>query len=420
MKVALTGDVALDLLAPYFREAGYDVYVPPGFGAWRQELLDAGSGLRRFAPDLVFDVTAHDAALAQEVPGFFDERMRTLAAMPYSLAGIRALVDELGWACRRAPKKVLAVDADNTLWRGILSEDGKDALAPFVDFQRALLALRAEGVLLVLASKNDPVFPFMRADMPLADGDFAALKVNWAPKAGNLVEACRELNLGADSVVFLDDNPHERAQMAAHLPEVTVAPWNGVPSPSLARRLKEYFFSDMGKTAEDRLRADGYRAEAARREVAARYASVDDYLVDLHLRVAPAAASEADLDRLAQMAGKTNQFNATTLRRTRGEFAALLSDPTKRVFVFRTSDRFGEQGVVCYVVAGVCAGRVTECWRSCRAGGGTRERFAHRQVCDTLGYEPAIDYAPTAKNAPFKAFLDAGPAGTTYYREIQP
>ena len=420
MKVALTGDVALDLLAPYFREAGYDVYVPPGFGAWRQELLDAGSGLRRFAPDLVFDVTAHDAALAQEVPGFFDERMRTLAAMPYSLAGIRALVDELGWACRRAPKKVLAVDADNTLWRGILSEDGKDALAPFVDFQRALLALRAEGVLLVLASKNDPVFPFMRADMPLADGDFAALKVNWAPKAGNLVEACRELNLGADSVVFLDDNPHERAQMAAHLPEVTVAPWNGVPSPSLARRLKEYFFSDMGKTAEDRLRADGYRAEAARREVAARYASVDDYLVDLHLRVAPAAASEADLDRLAQMAGKTNQFNATTLRRTRGEFAALLSDPTKRVFVFRTSDRFGEQGVVCYVVADLAARRLTDFVMSCRAKGRTLEHFAYRHVCDTLGYEPAIDYAPTAKNAPFKAFLDAGPSGTTYYREIQP
>lgn len=420
MKVALTGDVALDLLAPYFREAGYDVYVPPGFGAWRQELLDAGSGLRRFAPDLVFDVTAHDAALAQEVPGFFDERMRTLAAMPYSLAGIRALVDELGWACRRAPKKVLAVDADNTLWRGILSEDGKDALAPFVDFQRALLALRAEGVLLVLASKNDPVFPFMRADMPLADGDFAALKVNWAPKAGNLVEACRELNLGADSVVFLDDNPHERAQMAAHLPEVTVAPWNGVPSPSLARRLKEYFFSDMGKTAEDRLRADGYRAEAARREVAARYASVDDYLVDLHLRVAPAAASEADLDRLAQMAGKTNQFNATTLRRTRGEFAALLSDPTKRVFVFRTSDRFGEQGVVCYVVADLAARRLTDFVMSCRAMGRTLEHFAYRHVCDTLGYEPAIDYAPTAKNAPFKAFLDAGPIGTTYYREIQP
>lgn len=420
MKVALTGDVALDLLAPYFREAGYDVYVPPGFGAWRQELLDAGSGLRRFAPDLVFDVTAHDAVLAQEVPGFFDERMRTLAAMPYSLAGIRALVDELGWACRRAPKKVLAVDADNTLWRGILSEDGKDALEPFADFQRALLALRSEGVLLVLASKNDPVFPFMRADMPLADGDFAALKVNWAPKAGNLVEACRELNLGVDSVVFLDDNPHERAQMAAHLPEVTVAPWDGVPSPSLARRLKEYFFSDMGRTAEDRLRADGYRAEAARREVSARFASVGDYLADLRLRVAPAVASEADLDRLAQMAGKTNQFNATTLRRTRAEFAALLADPTKRVFVFRASDRFGEQGIVCYTVADLSARRLSDFVMSCRAMGRTLEYFAYRHVCDVLGYAPAIDYAPTAKNGPFKAFLDAGPVGTTYYQEIRP
>ena len=418
MKVALTGDVALDLLAPYFREAGYEVYVPAGFGTWRQELLDPTSGLRRFAPDFIFDVTAHDDVLAQEVPGFFDERLRVLASMPYSLAGIRALVEELAWAIRRAPKKVLAVDADNTLWRGILSEDGKDALEPFTDFQRALLALRAEGVMLVLASKNDPVFPFLRADMPLADEHFAALKVNWAPKAGNLIDACRELNVGVDSVVFVDDNPHERAQMADHLPEVAVAPWNGEMTPSLARRLKEYFFADMGRTAEDRLRADSYRAESARREVAARFASVGDYLADLGLHVAPSLAEEGDLDRLAQMAGKTNQFNATTIRRTRADFAALLADPTKRVFVFRAGDRFGEQGIVCYIVADLPSRRLTDFTMSCRAMGRTLEHFAYRHVATALGFAPAIDYVPTAKNAPFKAFLDGDPNGKTYYASL--
>ena len=149
-RLALVGDVALEVLAPYFREAGYDVYVPAGFATWRQELLDADSQLSAFAPDFVFDVTAHDAVLANEVPGFFDERMRRLASMPYSLAGIRAIVEECAFARMAAEKKFLAVDADNTLWRGILSEDGAGALEPFAEFQKGLLALRDEGVPLVL------------------------------------------------------------------------------------------------------------------------------------------------------------------------------------------------------------------------------------------------------------------------------
>ena len=418
LKVALTGDVALDLLAPYFREAGFDVYVPSGFGTWRQELIDEDSALHRFRPDLVFDVTAHDAALAAEVPNFYDERLRVLASMPYSLDGIRALVEECRWAAARSPRKVLAVDADNTLWRGILSEDGKDALEPFRDFQEGLLRLRAEGVLLVLLSKNDPVFPFLRADMPLTDGDFAALKVNWAPKAGNLVEACRELNLGVESVVFLDDNPYERAQMAAHLPDVAVAPWDGVPGPGLVRRLKDYFFFDAGRTAEDRLRAADYAHAAAATELKRKYATVGDYLADLELRVQPSLATEADLERLAQMAGKTNQFNATTIRRDRGTFAALLTDETKRVFVFRTWDRFGAQGIVCYVVVDRTARRITDFVMSCRAMGRTLEYFVYGYVCDALGCALPVDCVATAKNAPFRAFLESGMKGPTYYARV--
>jgi len=422
MRVALAGDVALELVAPSFREAGHEVYVPAGFGAWRQEVLDASSGLRRFAPDLVFDVTAHDAALADEVDGFYDERMRTLASMPYSLDGIHALVDEAEFAALASPRKVLAVDADNTLWRGILSEDGRDALVPCAEFQKGLLALRSEGVVLVLLSKNDPASPFMRSDMLLKDSDFAALKINWAPKAGNLVEACRELNVGVDSVVFVDDNPHERAQMAAHLPGVAVAPWRGWGADSsrhgaearqLLRRLREYFFSAMGSTEEDRLRAADYASPA--RALMREFKDSGEYLSSLGLRVAPSLAAEADIPRLAQMAGKTNQFNATTIRRTADDFAALLADESKRVFVFRAGDRFGEQGLVCYVVCDLAAGRITDFVMSCRAMGRTLEHFAYRHVSDALGRRLPVDYVPTAKNAPFKAFLDSGMDGRTYY-----
>ena len=411
-RIALTGDVALDLLAPYFRKAGYETYVPAGFGTWRQEVLDPASPLHRFKPDALVDVTAYDKVLEKEVPGFYDPRLKALAACPYSLAGIQAIVDEFTFSRLAAPKKILAVDADNTLWKGILSEDGEENLAPYTAFQRGLLDLRARGVVLVLLSKNDP-FEF-RADMPLKTSDFAVCAMNWSPKAGNLANACHELNLSTDSVVFVDDNPFECAQMRAHLPEVAVPPFAPPPTPQLLRRLNDYFFSAAGRTEEDRLRAADYDARKSIPGLSS-FASAADYLKALELRVVPGRAEPADLDRLAQMAGKTNQFNATTRRRTRDEFAALLADPSKAVFVFRASDKFSVQGLVCYVVFDLPTRHATDFVMSCRAMGRTLEYFVYRYLTDTLGFAPVLDYVPSAKNKPFKDFLDGPKTLPTYY-----
>ncbi|MBR2920927.1 MAG: HAD-IIIC family phosphatase [Kiritimatiellae bacterium] len=416
MKIALTGDVALELIAPYFRKAGFDVYVPAGFAAWRQELIDKDSPLNKFGADLVFDVTAYDDILSKEVPGFFDERMRVLASMPYSLDAIDALVDEAEFSLLAAPKKILALDADNTLWKGILSEDGRDALKPFTEFQKGVLELRRKGVVLVLLTKNDPNENFMRSDMPIKDADFAVRRVNWAPKAGNLIEACRELNLSTDSVVFVDDNPFERAQMKAHLPEVTVAPFpKDLFNPAqFLRRLGQYFFSDIGKTDEDRLRAADY-ASRAKVDVSA-FSTVGEYLESLKLEVAPSLAQKGDIPRLAQMAGKTNQFNATTIRRDEGDFERLLGDDTKKIFVFRTRDKFAEQGIVCYIVADLASKRITDFVMSCRAMGRTLEFFAYDYASKALGEDYPIDFSSTKKNAPFMEFLQKGVKGSTYYK----
>ena len=462
MKIALLGNVTLDFLAQDFRRAGHDVYVPPGFDAWRQEVLDPASGLHAFSPEavlLVMDggattadreiigtfadaqqrvppvrvVVPDIAALAAETPGFWDERMRTLAAMPFSLAGLKAIEDEFYFAleaggprsCAAAAKKILAVDADNTLWNGIVSEDGADAVTPYVDFQKGLLALKARGVLLVLLSKNDPVgegraparpplaAALARADMPIALDDFSAVRVNWSPKAGNLLDACRELNLGTDSVVFVDDNPHERAQMKAHLPEVAVPPFPAdLANPAqFLRRLKQYFFASAGVTAEDRARAEMYRAEAARRDFARTLPTVQDYLKGLRLTAHAARATADDVPRLAQMAGKTNQFNATTIRRSAEEMAALVADPAHRVWTFRAGDAFGEMGLVCYVVYDCDTARITDFVMSCRAMGRTLEHFAVNHVRRELAAEglplAGIDCVPTAKNGPFREFLSA-------------
>lgn len=320
--------------------------------------------------------------------------------------------------CR--PAKVLAVDADNTLWNGIVSEDGAADVEPYVAFQRGLLALKTKGVVLVLLSKNDPPNggrspieqTFARADMPISLNDFAFVGVSWEPKPGALLAAAKALNVGTDSFVFVDDNPHERAQMKAHLPEVMVVDdmegWWEKGMVGLAERLGDTYFAEAGRTEEDRLRAQ--RPVILSEPGLAEAAFVrGDYLKTLELKVMPSRAVEADVPRLAQMAGKTNQFNATTIRRNEEDFQALLVDPSKRVYVFRLSDKFGAMGIVCYVVADVAARRITDFVMSCRAMGRTLEHFALNHVRHALAEEglplDSIDFAPTAKNAPFREFL---------------
>ena len=393
-KVALTGDVALELVAPYFRQAGYEVHGPDS------------PPLEEFAPDFIYDVTSHDAVLETEVPGFYDKRMSALAGCPYSVDGIRAIVDEFGWETVRSSRKALAVDADGTLWRGTLSEDGPDALAPFEDFQKALRELGEKGVPLVLLSKNDP----FKIDW------FTVCRANWRPKPDNLLEVCGEMNLSPDAFAFVDDSASERAEMSERLPDVAIAPffgWDpaGSGQRQLARRLGEYFFADAGRTEEDLLRVRDYSANSLRK-------AFGGYLAGLGLWVKPSRAADGDLDRLAQMAAKTNQFNATTIRRTRAEFAALASSPEHAVFVFRAGDRFGEQGLVCYIVADLAARRITDFVMSCRAMGRTLEHFAANWVAKELGYAPDIDFRETERNAPFAEFLSKfRPGAKTFYSE---
>lgn len=400
-KVVLTGCTALEVVAAYFRDAGCEV--PP-----------ADEPVEFSRPDFIYDVTSHNDVLAEEVPGFFDEKMAKLSGCPYSIDGIKAIIEEFFWYAEAARtsssvKKVLAVDADNTLWRGIVSEDGRDALSPYSEFQLALKKLRSDGVILVALSKNDFSSPFIPVGMPLQDEDFSLMKINWAPKSGNLLEAVKALSLSADSVVFVDDNSFERAQMSQHLPEVAIVPFNGFPVDSarherqLARRIREYFFSAGAITYEDKIRAADYQrrgmigiGEGMSRE---------EFLKSLCLWVKPKMADEVDLDRLCQMAGKTNQFNATTIRRSRDDFARMLKDEKLKVYTFRAGDKFGEQGLVCYVVVDLCNCRITDFVMSCRAMGRSLEYFAYSFVSNDLGYRPKIDFSETPKNRPFSEFL---------------
>ena len=391
-----------------FRDALDALGLNPERGAW--------DSIRHF--NLVMELEARWGA---KIPIADVERLKSFSDFYFRLP------------CR--PAKVLAVDADNTLWRGIVSEEGADAVVPYTTFQRGLLALKEKGVMLVLLSKNDPIGggaaplarALARADMPLSLGDFAFVGVNWEPKPGNLLAAAKTLNVGTDSFVFIDDNPHERAQMKAHLPEVMVVEgiddWLACDMKGLAEDVGATYFADAGRTEEDFLRAQRQmqgadvggphvlRPEGSGRDKRvppdAMAFSKADYLKTLELKVAPARAAAADVPRLAQMAGKTNQFNATTIRRTEEEFRALIDDPAKRVYVYRLQDKFGAMGIVCYIVADVAARRITDFVMSCRAMGRTLEQFAYRHACRELGAEAlAVDFRATEKNGPFAAFLE--------------
>ena len=252
-----------------------------------------------------------------------------------------------------AVKKVVAVDLDGTLWEGVVGEDGVGNIRPKAGFVAELKVLKERGVLLVALSKNnaeDAEAGLSRLEDLSAD-DFVAIRANWREKAENLVEVAKELNLGVDSFVFVDDNPAERLAMLSRCPGVTVADF----PPHLAA----YFPADA-VTDEDRVKTEQYKAESRRRE----------YLGDLQIRTEVHRLRTEEIPRVAQLSQKANQFNVRTTRYEEADLAAMKGP----VFTLHAGDRFGDQGLVAFLV--LTGSEIADFVMSCRvAGRGIEERF---------------------------------------------
>jgi len=255
-------------------------------------------------------------------------------------------------------KKVIAVDLDNTLWKGVVGED--DEIVPDVGFQTRLKALKDRGILLVALSKNNAAdVEWFFGDEPakgcvLCGRDFVARRIDWESKAENLVRIAAELNLGTDSFVFVDDNPAERLEMKARLPEVEVAEF----PPKV-----EAYFPERELTAEDRVRTEEYRAEAERRQLAAKCAP-EDYLRELQIRTDIHLLREDEVARVAQLSQKANQFNVCTNRYTEDELRQIAADGGNLIVTAHAGDRFGDQGLVAYVIGS--GGEIIDWVMSCR------------------------------------------------------
>ncbi len=295
------------------------------------------------------------------VPATLDMRKWYLYRQPFTETYWQSIGNTLASliASRRvASKKCLVIDCDNTLWGGIIGEDGMGGISigddypgsAFRDFQQLLLTLRSQGVLLAICSKNNEsdaldVFD-NHPNMVLRREHLAAWRINWQDKPSNIAELALELNIGLDSMVFIDDSSMEidHVKSALSMVECIQVPADAaqLPMTMAASRL----FDRLSVTAEDRARSDMMAQERARREISQKSVSKEDFIRSLALHIDLAPVDTDTLDRVTQLVNKTNQFNLTTKRRDKTEIGVLMADANWITLAMRVEDRFGDYGLV--------------------------------------------------------------------------
>ncbi len=356
-----------------------------------------------------------------------DSRLFLASRLPLSPGAFSSYAQALARTIHvlfRAPRKVLCTDLDNTLWGGVLGEDGPMGIATggafpgncYQEYQRYLERLSKRGVLLATVSKNNPedvneAFALRSADLALKLDDFVAHKIGWSDKTEAIQELADELSLGLSSFVFVDDNAVECEAVRRNLPEVAVVQ---VPAeePWKFRELlaRECFFDSAVVTAEDLGRADEYKAQTQRASLGKTTASRDEFLHSLDIVCTFISALEAPLARSVQLLEKTNQFNLTTRRLSSTDVERLALAPGGQAVAIRVRDRFGDAGVVGLALARQEGDRciVENLLLSCRVIGRGIETALLANIAEEavrLGCTWLIgEYIETKKNAPCASF----------------
>jgi FkbH-like protein len=324
------------------------------------EFAKAAQGNRKL---LIQDLNALAAGLGHD--RWFDwERWysyKILTTPEGSFAIAKSLAAMIGAMLGRV-KKVLVLDLDNTLWGGVIGDDGLDKIQigretavaeAYTAFQEYCLALRERGVLLAVCSKNNldtAKSGFSHPDTILKLEHFSSFQANWQPKHENIGNIARELNLGLDSFVFVDDNPAERAIVAAQLPAVTVPDVGSEVSRFPGILQAGRYFEAVNLSKEDMERAASYAANAQRTEREAKYADYGEYLDSLDMSAEIEPFQSVYLDRITQLINKTNQFNLTTRRYTSAEVEGIARDPNYIALYGKLTDTFGDNGLISVII----------------------------------------------------------------------
>jgi FkbH-like protein/FkbM family methyltransferase len=362
-------------------------------------------------------------ALQARYPGtdWFNAQTDRLGHIPYSDSGFAALGETIFRTyagLRRAPYKAIALDCDHTLWDGGVGEDGPQGVR-VTPARRALQEFMVRqmraGMMLCLCSKNaeEDVWAVFSQNpgMVLRRDQLTGARINWRPKSDNLRALADELGVGIESMIFVDDNPVECAEVRAHCPEVLVVELPAEADAAAARVDQVWAFDHLRVTAEDgrrtRMMQDGVRREAFRGQVA----TLADFIAGLELKVEVAPASPADYGRMAQLTQRTNQFNFTTVRRTENELRDFFGRAGRRGLTIKVHDRFGDYGLVGMMLYEALDDRyrVETFLLSCRVLG----RGVEHAVLAALGQLAAADgkawvelsVVETPKNLPARQFF---------------
>lgn len=288
---------------------------------------------------------------------FYSEKMWYMGSMPYSKTGLNVLCSEMkslmkSMFCQR--KKILILDLDQTLWGGVIGEDGREGIRlashnegeQYYNLQRTLLEMKKRGVLLAVVSKNNPEDVEVVWDHPhmlLKKTDFVSIKINWESKSSNIKNLEEELNLTEASFVFFDDNPAEREEVRSNCPDVLVLDFPEDTSflSSYMESVYKDFFRPLVITSEDKNKTEFYKIEEKRKKDREDSRDLNDYLTKLNMKTRIHLMEEDELERVVQLCGKTNQFNLTTKRYTSVQILDFKGD----IFTVSLEDKYGQQGL---------------------------------------------------------------------------
>jgi FkbH-like protein len=410
---------------PYERQFGsFDWKVPTSFYSQVHRLNAKLSEHARESNVLLVDIEAVASHVGRAA--WCDEKLwaiaKTLCSLEHLPRVAQAAVDVV-LATRGRGVKCLVLDLDNTLWGGIIGDDGLDGIAigpfgdgePYYRLQLFLREMKRRGIVLCVASKNehDTALRVFREhpEMVLREEDIAVFMVNWKPKVESIKAIQEVLNIGFDSMVFLDDNPFERNMVRQYLPDVVVPELPEDASDYVRAICELNLFETNAVTAEDGQRTALYKEEAKRKVLEQSFTNVDDYLRSLEMKIAIAPFDAFHLPRIAQLIQRSNQFNLTTRRYGQAECEALMHAPGKTFPLYvRLEDRFGDYGLICVVVvemAGADA-RLPVWLMSCRVLSRGVEQHVMNHVAALAARNGAKrlvgEYIPSAKNMMVKDF----------------
>ncbi len=383
---------------------------------------ELNAGLRDLAREhenvylLDSEAVARQVGDATMVPGYF---LRARAPLgPTAQVAFAQQYVSFARAVAGKTKKVVVVDLDNTMWGGVLGEDGIDGirLGPdfpgnaFVAFQHELRQLSRRGVVLAINSKNnegDVQEAFANhPHMVLALDEFAATRINWEDKAQNLRGLAEQLSLGLDSFVFVDDNPIELEIVQQQVPEVATVRVPDEPSllPGLLSR--SGYFDSVIYSEEDRKRTSFYRAEAGRQALQRATGDLEGFYRSLEMRLYVKSVGDAETPRVAQLTQRTNQFNMTTRRYSEADIRSFREDSGARVYCYRLTDRFGDNGIIAVIIVKSAGPQweIDTFLMSCRVIGRTAETAMLALLAGEASAAGATalvgDVLPTKKNVP--------------------